>query len=92
MATPSQVKVSLDAVAAAIVKGRARLAEAKATATEVSTTLDGLATTYADVVATVEGYAPADAFEENAKAELAKLVAEFVALKQAADAIAATSL
>lgn len=92
MATPSQVKTALDDVARAIVKGRERMEAAKVSAGEVSAALGALATTYADVVTTVNGYGTSNAFEAAAKAELAKLVAEFGALKTAADGVAATSL
>lgn len=92
MATPSQVKTGLDAVSGVIVKARERMAVAKASATEVSASLAGLATAYADVIATVNGYGTSDVFEAQAKAELAKLTSEFQALKTIVDAVAAINV
>jgi 2,4-dienoyl-CoA reductase-like NADH-dependent reductase (Old Yellow Enzyme family) len=92
MATSSEVKAGLDAIAEAISKNRARIVTCVATAGEVSTALGALATTYAAVVATINGYGTTDAFEALSKAELAKMVTEYNALKADADAIAATDL
>lgn len=94
MASTSEVKAGLDDIAAAIRENRTVMAGCKAKAATVSTSLDGLATDYADVVNTINGYASdtTDAFEMVAKAELAKLVAEFGALKGVSDAVAAIDL
>ena len=92
MATSSEVKTALDAVAAAISKSRERMVGVKATASEVSAALGGLATLYADVVTTINGYGTTNAFEALAKAELAKLATEYTALKADADAVAAVNL
>jgi hypothetical protein len=92
MATSSQVKAALDAVAEAIAKNRERMVGVKATATEVSVALGELPTLYADVVTTVNGYGTTNAFEALAKAELAKLATEYTALKDDADTIAAVNL
>lgn len=92
MATASQVKTGLDAVSAAIVRARERMVTAKATAAEVSDALAALPTAYGGVISTVNGYGDADAFEVQAKAELAKLTAEFQALKTIVDAVAAINV
>lgn len=92
MATYSQVKAALDAVADSIAKNRARMVDVKATATEVSAALAALPTTYADVVTTINGYGTTNAAEALAKADLAKLATEYTALKADADAVAAVNL
>lgn len=94
MATPSQVKSGLDDIAHTIAKNRERMLGIKSTATEVSQSLDLLASTHADVVNTISAY-PAnstDYFERTAKDSLTKLTNEFVALKADADAVAAADL
>ena len=92
MATSSEVKTALDAIAAFISKSRERMVGVKTTATEVSTALGGLPTLYADVVTTINGYGTTNAFEAVSKAELAKLATEYTALKADADAVAAINL
>lgn len=89
MATYSEVKTGLDAIAAVIAEQRAVMGKVKSNSALASTTLADLATDYADVVATIQGYGTADAAEAAAKAELGKLVAEFTALKGVADQVAA---
>lgn len=89
MATASEVKNGLDRVAAAIRAARAAIVEAKVTIDAQIEALNGLATNYADVVATVQAYTGADAFEDVAKAELARLTTEFGALLTAAQAASA---
>lgn len=94
MATSSEVKAGLDNIAQTIRDSRSTMNSAKAKAQSASTELAELATTYADVVNTINAYPSntTDAFEQVAKAELAKMVTEFTALKSAADAVAATDL
>lgn len=92
MATTSEVKVGLDAIAAVISDQRAVMQKVKTNAGLASAALDALPTTYADVIATINGYSTNDAFEAHAKAEFAKLVTEFVALKADADFVAAVDL
>lgn len=92
MASASEVKAGLDQIALSIRNARASVAGAISAASAASTDLDSLPTTFGDVIATVQGYGDEDAFEAVAKAELAKLTAEFVALKGASDGIAGTSL
>ena len=44
-------------------------------------TLDAMATNYADLIETIDGYAPSDAAETLAKAELAKFISRRAVLK-----------
>lgn len=92
MATYSQVKSALDEVAATIRDQRSVMEKVKSNAGSASTELAALPTTYADVVATINAYGTANASEALAKAELAKLQAEFQALKTTADNVAAINL
>lgn len=92
MATTSEVKVGLDAIAKVISDQRAVMQKVKSNAGLASEALALLPTTYADVIDTINGYGNADAFEAHAKAEFAKLVDEFIALKADADTVAAVDL
>ena len=92
MATSSEVKSALDAVAAEISAQRAKIKTLVAEAAIASAALGGLPALYADVVTTINGYGTTDAFESLAKAELAKLSAEFTALKADFDTIASVNL
>lgn len=89
MASYSEVKAGLDAVAVTIRDARSELLACKSKSASISETLNALPTAYADVVATVNAYGTSNAAEANAKAELAKLTTEFQALKTIADGIAA---
>lgn len=92
MASYSEVKAGLDNIASVIRQQRQRLVQTKGEASSASVALAALANDYADVINTVEGYGTSDAAEKLAKADLAKLTTEFVALKSAADAIADANL
>lgn len=92
MATFSEVKAGLDEIANVIRDNRAVMMKVKSNAALASTALADLATTYADVVATINSYGTANAAEAAAKAELAKLTTEFNALKAKADQAAALDL
>jgi hypothetical protein len=92
MATASQVKVGLDAIAGVIAAQRKVMQTVKANAGGASGALAALGTDYADVIATIQGYGTADAFEALSKAEYAKLLAEFNALKTIADGVAAINV
>ena len=84
MATSSQVKTGLDNISDVIVAQRAILKNVVQQAVSVGVELDGLAMTYADVIATIEAY-PAnstDAFEAVSASEFNKMVAEYTALRQ----------
>lgn len=89
MATYSEVKAGLDAIALSISEQRAVMTKVKSNAAIASAELAALATTYADVVATINTYGTTNAAEAAAKAELGKLVAEYTALKGVADQVAA---
>lgn len=92
MASYSDVKTGLDAVAVVIHNQRVLLGQSKAQAATASAALASLVDVYADVIATVNAYGTANAAEAVAKADLAKLTSEFQALKSVADAIAAANL
>ena len=92
MATSSEVKTGLDDISAAIRAARQSMVTVKGTGASVSADLGGLATEFADLIATVNAYGTTNAFEALAKAELGKLTAEFTALKAVSDAVAAINL
>jgi hypothetical protein len=89
MASYSEVKAGLDAVAVTIRDARTALLKCKSEASVISGNLSALPTTYSDVVTTVQAYGTTNAAEALAKADLAKLTAEFQALKTISDGIAA---
>jgi len=92
MASYSEVKAGLDDVAGIIREQKAVMLKVKSNAALASAALAGLATEYADVVATIQAFGTGNAAEAAAKAELAKLVTEYTALKGIADQVAAVSL
>lgn len=92
MATTSEVKSGLDDVSNIIREQRDVMKKAKANAAIASAALAALATTYSSIISTINAYGTTDAFEANAKAELAKLVTEYNALKNLADQVAAINL
>lgn len=92
MATPSEVKVGMDAIAARLAEQRQTMLKVKSNAQSASDALAAIPTDFADVVATVQAYGTSNAFEAHAKAELAKMTTEFNALKTKADAVAAVDL
>ena len=94
MATTSEIKTGLDAIAAVISTQRKAMKAIKQTGGDVSAELANLTTAYADVIASVRAFAvdTTDAFELNAKAELAKLTTEFTALKSKADTVKTLNL
>ena len=91
MATASEIKSGMDDIAVRIAEQRAVVNKAKSNAQIASDALGAIAADYADVIATIDAFAAnsTDYFERLAKAEKAKLQAEFVALKAQADAIVA---
>lgn len=91
MATASEVKAGLDDIAAAIAAVRTRYASAKSSITGGSAALGNIPTKYADVIATIDAYAPTGAFETLSKDEKTKLAAEYLALKTEIDALIATT-
>lgn len=86
MATPSEVKAALDDIAKMIRTERQTCKAAKARLTTARGNLDLIPTTFSDVLSTIQGYGTTNAFEALAKAELAKMTTEFVALRAATDA------
>lgn len=89
MATTSEVKTGLDLVAERIAAQRAVVNKAKSNAQQASDALAAIPTDFADLIATIDAYTGADEFETLAQAEKARLQAEFTALKNEADTIAA---
>ena len=87
MATYSEVKSGLDQIAVIMAANKSVLTNGKNLAQQASDELGGLATTFADVIATIQAYGTTNSAEAFAKAELTKLTAEFQALKSAADAM-----
>ena len=94
MATPSEIKAGLDEIAGLIREQRQVMLKAKSNALQASEALAAITTNYADVIAAIDALAagPTDYFERLAKAEKAKLAAEFTALKAKADQVAALDL
>jgi hypothetical protein len=91
MATASEVKAGLDDIARFIRDRRATILRVKNDGQAVSIALAALPTDFADLIASIQAYGTSNAFEANAKAELAKLTTEFTALKAIADAIGAVT-
>ena len=91
MATASEIKSGMDDIAVRIAEQRAVVNKAKSNAQLASDELSAITTDYADVIASIDAFAAnsTDYFERLAKAEKAKLQAEFVALKVVADGIVA---
>ena len=91
MATASEIKSGMDDIAVRIAEQRAVVNKAKSNAQIASDALAAIVTDYADVITTIDAFAgnSTDYFERLAKAEKAKLQAEFVAHKAQADAIVA---
>ena len=89
MSTVSEVKAGLDAISQTISNKRRDAENAKAALAQISTELDALATEYSEVIAQIGLYTPTGALETLAVDELAKMTAEFVALKAEVDAAVA---
>lgn len=92
MATPSEVKTGMDAISERISNARATIKKAQLNSGSAVTDLNAIPTEFADVLSTINGYGTSDAFEALAKAELAKMTAEFSALVTAGTAIVETDL
>ncbi|QND60383.1 hypothetical protein [Mesorhizobium huakuii] len=92
MATTSEVKVGMAAIAQRLSDQRQVMLKAKSNAGAASVALSAIPTDYADVIATVQAFGSANAFDAATKAELAKMTAEFSALKAKADQVAAVDL
>jgi hypothetical protein len=81
MATKSQVKSGMQAVSDRIVQNRQRLVSAKAQVTLALNELNAIPADFADLITTIDGYAPTGEFEALAQDEKAALTSEFQALK-----------
>lgn len=92
MATTSQVKSGLDTITEIIKEAHSMIAKAQSNTAVAVANLNDIPGDYADVLSTINSYGTEDAFEALAKAELAKLTDEFVALITAGTAIAETDL
>ena len=86
MATTSEVNVGIDEISSSISANRRKFENAKNNIIAASSALGGLPAQYSDVRTTVQGYGDTDDYEMFKKAELAKLEAEFTALKSDIDA------
>jgi iron uptake system EfeUOB component EfeO/EfeM len=91
MATYSEVKKGLDDIATTIQNASKTYDRAKAAITAASGDLAAIPMTFSDIIATIDAYAPAGAFETLTKDERAKLATEFTALKTKVDALIATT-
>ena len=89
MATTSEVKSGLDAVALVIAEASSTVDKAQSNAQLASDALGAIPANFADLIATIDAYAPTGEFESLAKDEKDKLATEFAALKAKADAIVA---
>ena len=78
------MKAGLDSIAKVIATERAAAKQAKARITAAKSILNALPTTFSEVLTTINAFTPTGPFEELAQDELAKLTAEFQALKAAA--------
>lgn len=81
MATTSEVKAGLDAIATSIAGSSQAFERAKANILAARNQLAALPTVHSDAISAVNGYTPTGAFETLSKDELAKLTTEFQALK-----------
>lgn len=94
MASYSDMKTGLDAIATRIVENKNILAKAKQNGQSASGSLAAIPTDFAAVITAIDAI-PANttnAAEMLLKAEKAKMVTEFAALKAKADALAAIDL
>lgn len=92
MATTSEVEVGLAAIAQRIFDQRQTMVKVKANATSASVNLAAIPTDFSDVIATVNAYGTANAYEAAIKAKFAKMVTEYNALKADADGVANVNL
>lgn len=92
MATSSEVKTGLDNIASVISEARKTILKSQTDSFGAVDALNSLPSQFAGVIATINAYGTTDAFEALAKAELAKLTAEFVALVNAGNTIVNTQV
>ncbi len=94
MATFSEMKSGLDAIAVRIREQREVMKKVKSNAQGTSAALQAITVDYADVIATIDAI-PANTTntaEQLLKADKAKLATEFTALKAKADTVAAIDM
>ena len=92
MATSSEVKAALDDIAQSIRTERQAMSNAKARIATGQGNLNLIPTTFADAIATIDGFVPTGEFESLSKDEFAKMTTEFLALRsEAGDAVTALS-
>jgi hypothetical protein len=92
MATTSEVTVGLDKIAETISQARSTVLKAKTNTEGAVALLNAIPTEFADVLSTINDYGTEDAYEAVAKAKLAKLTSEFVALVTAGTVIIETEV
>jgi wyosine [tRNA(Phe)-imidazoG37] synthetase (radical SAM superfamily) len=92
MASYSEVKKDLDEVAGIIREQKAVALKIITNAQNGSDILDDVPTRFAATIEAINAYGTQNAAEALAKAELAKMTAEFTALKNILDQIAAIQL
>ena len=90
MATTSEVKAGMDDISTSIRNCRQMYAQAKSRIQAAHNELNAIPTTFADVLATIDGYVGSDAFEALSKDEKAKLTTEFLAVRTTIAALIAT--
>lgn len=78
MATSTQVETGLDEISDIISGGERELASISAKLLSLRQQLTNIPATYADVIATINGYTPTGPFEELAQDKRAKYAADFV--------------
>lgn len=89
MASTSEIKVGMDAIASIVAAQRAEILKLQQGAQTAANELANIPTTYADLIATVTAFTNGNAYQNAVKAELISLGQEYTALKAAADSIVA---
>lgn len=79
--TASQVKTELDEVAGIIASARKTFSGCRSQIAAQLAKLQNIPTKYTDLITTTSNYGTSDAFEALSKAEVAKLQAEYVVLR-----------
>ena len=86
MATRSEVKAGLDAIADVIAGSIRSRAQAKVQLLAARNQLENLPTQFADVIVTIDGYAGGNEFESLTKSTKSLMATEYTALKAALEA------
>lgn len=79
--TASQVKTGLDEVAGIIAAARQEFSSCQSRIAAHLAKLQNIPSNYGELITTTSSYGTSDAFEALSKAEVAKLQAEYVALR-----------